>query len=63
MPKFMGIDLLDSLERIMEKNTQSYQGDFAYDRKDLEEAARKWMHSLLESGRIFGCPAAAVPGA
>ncbi len=41
MPKFMGIDLLDSLEKIMKKNTQSYQGDFDYDRKDLEEAATK----------------------
>ena len=37
MPKFMGIDLLDSLERIMKKNTLSYQGDFSYDRKELEE--------------------------
>ena len=34
MPKFMGIDLLDSLERIMKKNTLSYQGDFSYDRKE-----------------------------
>ncbi len=41
MPKFMEIDLLDSLERIMKKNTMSYQGDFAYDRKELEEAAAK----------------------
>ena len=41
MPKFIGIDLLDSLEKIMKKNTQSYQSDFAYDRKDLEEAAAK----------------------
>ena len=37
MPKFMEIDLLDSLEKIMKKNTRSYQGDFSYDRKDLEE--------------------------
>ena len=29
MPKFMEIDLLDSLEKIMKKNTRSYQGDFA----------------------------------
>ena len=41
MPKFMGIDLLDSLERIMKKNTLSYQGDFSYDRKELEEVAAK----------------------
>ena len=41
MPKFMEIDLLDSLEKIMKKNTRSYQGDFSYDRKDLEEAAAK----------------------
>lgn len=41
MPKFIGIDLLDSLEKIMKKNTQSYQGDFTYDQKDLEEAAAK----------------------
>lgn len=41
MPKFMGIDLPDSLEKIMKKNTMSYQGDFAYDRKELEEAAAK----------------------
>ena len=41
MPKFMGIDLLDSLERIMKKNTLSYQGDFSYDRKELEDAAAK----------------------
>ncbi len=41
MPKFMGIDLLDTLENIMKKNTLSYQGDFAYDRKELEEAAVK----------------------
>ena len=39
MRKFTGIDLLDSLERIMKKNTLSYQGDFTYDRKDLEDAA------------------------
>lgn len=44
MPKFMGIDLLDSLEKIMKKNTQSYQEDFTYDRKDLEEAAAKAHH-------------------
>lgn len=37
MPKFMGIDLLESLERIMKKNTLSYQEDFTYDRKELEE--------------------------
>lgn len=41
MPKFMGIDLPDSLEKIMKKNTMSYQGDFEYDRKELEEAAAK----------------------
>lgn len=34
MPKFMGIDLPDSLEKIMKKNTMSYQGDFEYDRKE-----------------------------
>jgi hypothetical protein len=41
MRKFTGIDLLDSLERIMKKNTLSYQGDFSYDRKELEEVAAK----------------------
>lgn len=41
MPKFMEIDLLDNLEKIMKKNTQSYQGDFSYDRKELEEVAAK----------------------
>lgn len=41
MPKFVRIDLLDTLENIMKKNTLSYQGDFAYDRKELEEAAAK----------------------
>ena len=28
MPKFVEIDLLDNLEKIMKKNTQSYQGGF-----------------------------------
>ena len=41
MPKFVEIDLLDNLEKIMKKNTQSYQGDFSYDRKELEEVAAK----------------------
>lgn len=41
MPKFVEIDLLDNLEKIMKKNTQSYQGDFWYDRKELEEVAAK----------------------
>lgn len=52
MPKFMGIDLLDSLEKIMKKNTQSYQGDFAYDRKDLEEAAAG-VDALLPGDRTY----------
>ena len=41
MPKFMEVDLLDNLEKIMKKNTKSYQSDFAYDREDLEEAAAR----------------------
>lgn len=52
MPKFMGIDLLDSLEKIMKKNTQSYQGDFAYDRKDLEELAAR-VDALPPRERIY----------
>lgn len=41
MPKFMKVDLLENLEKIMKKNTKSYQSDFAYDREDLEKAAAK----------------------
>lgn len=41
MPKFMGIDLLDDMEKIMLKNTVAYQSDFEIDRKELTEIAEK----------------------
>ncbi len=39
MPKFMNIDLLENLEKIMRVNTRSYQSDFEWDRKTLMDAA------------------------
>lgn len=40
MPKFMEIDLLGNLEKIMKQNTKSYQSDFDIDRKILIDAAK-----------------------
>ncbi len=39
MPKFMNIDLLGNLEKIMRMNTRSYQSDFEWDRETLMDAA------------------------
>jgi len=39
MPKYVGIDLLDNLEKVMKQNTVSYQSDFEIDRKILTEIA------------------------
>lgn len=39
MPKFMNIDLLGNLEKIMRRNTRSYQSDFEWDRETLMDAA------------------------
>ena len=39
MPKFMNIDLLGNLEKIMRINTRSYQSDFERDRETLMDAA------------------------
>lgn len=39
MPKFMNIDLLGNLEKIMRMNTRSYQSDFERDRETLMDAA------------------------
>ena len=39
MPKFMNIDLLGNLEKIMRINTRSYQSDFEWDRETLMDAA------------------------
>lgn len=39
MPKFMNIDLLGNLEKIMRINTRSYQSDFEWDRETLLDAA------------------------
>lgn len=39
MPKFMKIDLLENLEKIMRINTRSYQSDFEWDRETLMDAA------------------------
>ena len=41
MQKFMGIDLLENLEKIMKKNTRSYQSDFDVDKEILMDAAVK----------------------
>lgn len=41
MQKFMGIDLLENLEKIMNKNTRSYQSDFEVDKEILMDAAIK----------------------
>ncbi len=41
MQKFMGIDLLENLEKIMIKNTRSYQSDFEIDKEILTDAAIK----------------------
>lgn len=40
MPKFMEIDLLGNLEKIMKQNTKSYQSDFEIDREILTNAAK-----------------------
>lgn len=40
MPKFMEIDLLENLEKIMKQNTKSYQSDFEIDREILINAAK-----------------------
>lgn len=63
MPKFMGIDLLDSLERIMKKNTLSYQGISHMTGKILKMRRQERMRCLSGSGHISGCPDVAVPGA
>ena len=39
MPKFMNIDLMGNLEKIMRINTRSYQSDFEWDRETLMDAA------------------------
>lgn len=39
MPKFMNIDLMGNLEKIMRINTRSYQSDFERDRETLMDAA------------------------
>ena len=39
MPKFINIDLLENLEKIMRINTRSYQSDFERDRETLMDAA------------------------
>ena len=39
MSKFMNIDLLGNLEKIMRINTRSYQSDFEWDRETLMDAA------------------------
>lgn len=39
MPKFMEIDLLENLEKIMKQNTRSYQSDFEKDKEILIQAA------------------------
>lgn len=39
MSKFMNIDLLGNLEKIMRRNTRSYQSDFEWDRETLMDAA------------------------
>lgn len=41
MPKFIGIDLLDSLEKIMKKNMQSYQSDFSLCRRSDRPGRRE----------------------
>lgn len=41
MQKFMEIDLLENLEKIMIKNTRSYQSDFEIDKEILMDAAIK----------------------
>ena len=41
MPKFEQIDLLDSLERIMQSHTKHYQSDFDIDKEILIDAAQK----------------------
>ena len=41
MPKFMNIDLMGNLEKIMRINTRSYQSDFEWDRETLMDAAEK----------------------
>ena len=41
MQKFIGIDLLENLEKIMKKNTRSYQSDFDVDKEILMDAAVK----------------------
>lgn len=46
MPKFMEIDLLDNLEKIMKKNTQSYQGIFRMTGRSLKKWQPKRMRSL-----------------
>lgn len=40
MSKFIKIDLLENLEKIMKQNTKSYQSDFEIDRKILIDAAK-----------------------
>ena len=41
MPKFEQIDLLESLERIMQSHTKHYQSDFDIDKEILTDAAQK----------------------
>ncbi len=39
MLKFIGIDLLENMEKIMKQNTRSYRSDFEVDRETLMNAA------------------------
>ena len=52
MPKFMNIDLLGNLEKIMRMNTRSYQSDFEWDRETLMDAAAN-ADTVLLRDRIY----------